>query len=74
MRSNVESTIGMIKRLFGGSVRSRLPTARLNEVLCKVVCHNLVCLVHAIVEYGIEVDFGKLALAPSPQPMLTVVP
>jgi transposase len=63
-RSNVESTIGAIKALAGGAVRSKLPVARANEVLCKVLLHNLTCIVHAIEEFGIEVDLA---------PKLTVV-
>lgn len=65
-RSNVESTMWMLKSKFGGSVRSRLPTAQVNEVLCKVLCHNLTCIVHAIAEFGINVDFLKPAPAARP--------
>lgn len=58
-RSNVESAMWMIKSKFGGAVRSKLPTAQVNEVLCKVLCHNLTCIVHAITEFGIDADFAK---------------
>jgi transposase len=44
-RSNVETTFSMIKAKFGGFVRSKLPTAQVNEVLCKILCHNLCCLI-----------------------------
>ena len=64
-RSNVEATIGAIKALAGGAVRSKLPIARANEVLAKVLLHNLTCIVHAIEEFGIEVELA---------PKLTVVP
>ena len=40
-RSNVETTFHMIKAKFGSYVRSRTLTAQVNEVLCKVLCHNL---------------------------------
>lgn len=43
-RSNAESTISMIKVKFGGSVKSRERTGQLNEVLAKVLCHNI-CVV-----------------------------
>lgn len=56
-RSNVESTFSMIKRKFGGSVRSKCHTAQVNEVLCKVLCHNLAVLVHAMHELGVDPDF-----------------
>jgi hypothetical protein len=56
-RSNVESTFDMIKAKFGGSVRSKKPVAQMNEVLCKVVCHNLCVLVQSIYELGIEPTF-----------------
>ena len=49
-RSNVETTFSMIKAKFGSYVRSRTLTAQINEVLCKVLCHNLCCLVHASYE------------------------
>lgn len=79
-RSNVESTVWMVKSKFGGAVRSKLPTAQVNEVLCKVLCHNLACIVHAITEFGIDVDFGKPAQAAhaaapaATRPHLTLVP
>ena len=57
-RSNVETTFHMVKSNFGDSVRSKTDTAMKNEVLCKFVCHNIRCLVHAIYELGIDLDFG----------------
>jgi hypothetical protein len=33
-----------------------------NEVLCKILCHNLCCLIQAMHELGIKPDF---AAAPS---------
>lgn len=72
-RSNAESTMWMIKSKFGGSVRSKLPTAQINEVLAKVLCHNLTCLIHAITEFGIDVDLAKTTAAPTPRPTLTLV-
>ncbi len=57
-RSNVETTFSMIKRKFGDSVRSKTDTAMANEVLCKVLCHNLVVLIHEIHELGIDATFS----------------
>jgi transposase len=53
-RSNVETTFSMIKRKFGDSLRSKSDTGQVNEVLCKVIAHNLCCLVAAIHELGLE--------------------
>ncbi len=74
-RSNVETVMWMIKSKLGGAVRSKLPVAQVNEVLCKVLCHNLACIVHAITEFGIDVGFGTPPAVPSPSgpPTLTVV-
>jgi transposase len=63
-RSNVESTFSAIKRLFGDSVRSKDDTAMVNEVLCKLVCHNLCCLIHAQCELRIENVFWPEEQAP----------
>jgi len=47
-RSNIESAFSMTKAKFGDSVRSKSDTGQINEVLCKVLCHNICCLVQAI--------------------------
>ncbi len=62
-RSNVETTFSMIKGKFGMGLRSKTDTAQKNELLCKILAHNICCLVSSIFELGIEVDFlgGKLA-------------
>ena len=57
-RSNVESTFSMIKRKFGDSLRSKTDTAMVNETLCKILCHNLVVLIHETKELGIEANFA----------------
>lgn len=59
LRSNVESTFSAIKRKFGDSVRSRCDYAMTNEVLCKILCHNICCLIQEQCELGIEVDFWQ---------------
>jgi|HubBroStandDraft_4_1064222.scaffolds.fasta_scaffold00003_25 transposase len=59
-RSNVEATFSMIKAKFGSRVRAKTPTAQVNEVLAKVLCHNLCCLVSAIFELGIDAKFWHI--------------
>jgi len=56
-RSNVESTFSMIKGKFGNGLRSKGRTAQINEALCKVLCHNICCVIQSIHELGIEADF-----------------
>lgn len=60
-RSQVETTISMIKKKTGAFVRSKLPVAQANEIYCKVIAHNLACIVRAIAEFGIETPFTKTA-------------
>jgi len=57
-RSNVESTFSAIKRKFGDSVRSKSDTAMRNEVLCKILAHNVCVCIAEWYELGIEPDFG----------------
>jgi transposase len=56
-RSNVETTFSMIKRKFGERLRSKTEEAQTNEVLCKILCHNLCCVIQSMYELGIESDF-----------------
>ena len=68
-RSNVETTFSMIKAKFGSSVKAKSPTAQVNEVLCKVLCHNICVLIQSIYELGLEPTFwttfeAKMAVAP----------
>jgi transposase len=59
-RSNAESTFSAIKAKFGDSVRSRTETAMRNEALCKILCHNICCVIQEMYELGIEPNFfGK---------------
>ena len=56
-RSNAETVYSMIKMKFGGSVRSKTPIAQVNEVLCKILCHNICVLIQSIYELGLEPTF-----------------
>lgn len=55
-RSNVETTFSMIKQKFHERVFSKSETAALNEVLCKVICHNICCLNKAMFELNLNLD------------------
>jgi transposase len=56
-RSNVESTFSMVKAKFADHVRSKTDTAMKNEVLLKLLCHNVVVIHQAIIDLGIEGTF-----------------
>src|SRR5438132_14341063 len=59
-RSNVESTFSAaVKRKFGDSVMIRSDAGMVNEVLCKVLCHNLTCLSQEQETLGITPIFWK---------------
>jgi hypothetical protein len=47
----------MMKRKFGDSIRSKTDVAMTNEVLRKILCHNLVVLIHEMYELGIDPVF-----------------
>jgi hypothetical protein len=54
-RSNVETTFSMIKAKFGDSLRSKSEVGQFNEVLCKMITHNLCVLIACIHEIGLDV-------------------
>lgn len=68
-RSNVESTFSMIKAKFGDSLRSKTDAALINEALCKILCHNLCCLIQSAYELGIEAKFWGADEATEPGPI-----
>lgn len=56
-RSNVETTFHMIKAKFGDMLKSKNHKAQENELLCKVIAHNIVVLIHEMHELGVQPDF-----------------
>ncbi len=56
-RSNVEPVFSIVKGKFGPAVRSKSDVGQINEVLRKVLCHNICVLVLAMHELGIEPTF-----------------
>jgi transposase len=58
-RSNIETCFSMVKRKFGDSCRSKTDTAMANETLCKILAHNLCCLIQEQHELGIDPIFWQ---------------
>lgn len=58
-RSNIESTFSMIKAKFGSAARAKTPIAQVNEVLCKILCHNICVLIQSMYELRIQPVFNK---------------
>ena len=56
-RNNAETAMSTIKSKFGAAVKSKSPTAQVNEVLCKVLAHNICVLIQSFYELGIEATF-----------------
>ncbi len=56
-RSNIEAAFGALKAKFGGTLKSKTFSAQKNEALCKVICHNISCLIHSMNEFGITPEF-----------------
>ena len=48
----------MIKSKFGDSVKSKTWSAQVNEVLCKIICHNICVVIHEMFELGIKPNFN----------------
>ena len=65
LRSNAESTFSMTETKFGDSVRSKSETGEVNEALLKILCHNLVVLVHAIHDLGLTPSSESKVLSES---------
>ena len=62
-RSNVEATFSMIKMKFGPTVRSRTVDAQVNEVLAKILCHNICVLIKSMYTLGLIPVFEDELLA-----------
>lgn len=66
-RSNVESAFNMIKMKFGDRLKSKNFIAQKNELLCKLIAHNIVVLIHEMHELGIKPDFCTFNINPAPK-------
>ena len=58
-RSISETVMHMIKSKYGQFVRSKGPVAQYNEVLAKVLCHNIYCLIQQAYELGIQHELQR---------------
>lgn len=56
-RSNVEATFKAVKMKFGDKLKAKTFTAQKNELLCKFIAHNIVCVIHEMKELGIKPQF-----------------
>jgi len=56
-RSNIETCWHQIKTKFKDNIRSKSATAQVNELLCKVLCHNLCVVIQEINELGLKGEF-----------------
>ena len=57
LRSNSETVFSMVKGKFGDSVRAKSETGQVNEILLEFLCHNVVVLVHAMYDLGLQPQF-----------------
>lgn len=59
-RSNSETVFHMIKTKLGDKLKSKKFTSQKNELLCKVIAHNIIVLIHEMFELGINPVFSQL--------------
>ena len=56
-RSNSETVFHMIKSKFKDNLRSKSKTVQINELLLKILCHNICVIIQEILELGIKGEF-----------------
>jgi len=61
LRSNAESGFFMLKQRFGDFLFLKDPTGQTNEILCKILCHNLCVLAQELYLSNIEINFRSCA-------------
>ncbi len=60
-RSNAESGFFMIKQRFGDFVSTKNEVSQTNEILAKILCHNICVLIQEIFLSNLEIDFFTCA-------------
>jgi transposase len=58
-RSNSETVFHMIKSKFGMNLRSKTRTAQINELLCKILAHNICVVIQEMMELGIDAKLNS---------------
>ena len=46
---------------FGERLKSKTTVAQTNEVLCKILCHNICCLIQSMYELNLKPKFWSVA-------------
>jgi hypothetical protein len=68
-RSNVETVFSMVERRFGKYLMSRRPISMQNEMLFKLLCHNIGVLIQEMYKHDVEIKFGgRLATTKNNEP------
>jgi len=60
LRSNAESGFFMIKQRFGDVTMMRSETGSKNDILAKILCHNLCVLIQEIFLIGLDFNFAQI--------------
>lgn len=55
-RNNVETTFHMLKSKFGETLKSTSESGQVNEILCKILCHNICVFIHELYELNVSID------------------
>ena len=58
-RSNAETAFWMIKQKYGNFLWTKTPTSQTNELLTKLLCHNLTVLIQETFLLGIHLNLTK---------------
>lgn len=56
-RSNIETCWHMLKTKFRDNLKSKGKTAQINELLLKILCHNICVVIQEVNELGVKGDF-----------------
>lgn len=56
-RSLIESTNSSMKRILNDTLKGKTDMTQINEIMCRVVCHNLRVLEECMLQFGVKPDF-----------------